>query len=603
MRKKTIQIISMVFLFCMGVWRAESTIITMPLDQVKAGMKGKVKTAFEENKIEESDAEILGVMYNFQPKKNMILAKLKGRIVDQAGIVMGMSGSPVYIDGKLIGAVAYSFPYSKEAIAGITPIGEMLAISEGEQAPKSSYSLPIPIKNCLTLEELFEIHKNVFSSKTAFLGEGQTFVPLRIPLVFSGVSSKIFEKAKPFFSELGFMPVMSGTSAQSRENLITPDLTLHEGDPIGIQLVGGDLDLSAVGTVTYVDGNKVLAFGHPLYNLGAVDYAMTKVKVITVVPSLESSFKLTTSDILVGKFSQDRTSGALGEIGKMPKLIPLNIKRTGPNQETKEFKLKIVNDKILSPFLVNLSVASLLLSEERAYGDLTLELEGDVYLDNGMSVHLEDFYSGNLDNSTTSLSGLVAAVVYLLTNNEFKDLGIHRIDLNIRPTEQARFCYLERVWLDKYEASPGEKIAIKIYLRSLKEESFLQEVEVSAPNLPSGSEFNLIIGDAASMHQIEMSQYKTQDFIPRSLNQLIRLLNNLRKNNRIYFKIIASKPGLFLKGEEMPNLPQTMKSMFSSPRAAGSAPTELNKSTLSEYQMPVPYVFKGMALIPIKIRK
>lgn len=603
MRKKPIQIISMVFLFCLGVWRAESTTITMPLDQVKAGMKGKVKTVFEENKIEESDAEILGVMYNFQPKKNIILAKLKGKVVDEAGVVQGMSGSPVYIDGKLIGAVAYSFPYSKEAIAGITPIGEMLALSESEQAPKSSYSLPIPIKNCLTLEELFEIHKNVFSSKTAFLADGQTFVPLRIPLVFSGISSKIFEKAKPFFSELGFMPVMSGTSAQSRENLIPPDLALREGDPIGIQLVGGDLDLSAVGTVTYVDGNKVLAFGHPLYNLGAVDYAMTKIKVITVVPSLESSFKLTTSDILVGKFSQDRTSGALGEIGKMPKLIPLNIKRTGPNQETKEFKLKIVNDKILSPFLVNLSVASLLLSEERAYGDLTLELEGDVYLDNGMSVHLEDFYSGNLDNSTTNLSGLVAAVVYLLTNNEFKDLGIHRIDLNIRPTEQARFCYLERVWLDKYEASPGEKIAIKIYLRSLKEESFLQEVEVSAPNLPSGSEFHLIIGDAASMHQIEMSQYKTQDFIPRSFNQLIRLLNNLRKNNRIYFKIIASKPGLFLKGEEMPNLPQTMKSMFSSPRAAASAPTELNKSTLSEYQMPVPYVFKGMALIPIKIRK
>jgi len=137
----------------------------------------------------------------------------------------------------------------------------------------------------------------------------------------------------------------------------------------------------------------------------------------------------------------------------------------------------------------------------------------------------------------------------------------------------------------------------------LKEESLVEEISIMTPDLPGGSEFTLFVGDAAAMQQIERSQYRTQDFVPRNLNQLIRMLGNLRKNNRIYFKILAAKPGLFLRGEEMPNLPPTLKSMFSSPRASASFPTELTRSTLSEYQMPVPYVFRGGAAIPIKIRK
>jgi len=263
----------------------------------------------------------------------------------------------------------------------------------------------------------------------------------------------------------------------------------------------------------------------------------------------------------------------------------------------------VVTDKILTPALVNLSLESILSVEERAIGDLSLELTGDVYLENGMSVHLEDLFSGSFNTSGTRLSNLIAAVVYFLINNEFTELGIHRIDLSVRTSEEAKFSYLEKVWLDKYEASPGERIRIKVYHRTFRGTTMLQEVGILAPQLPSSSEFQLVIGDAESMAQVEMSQYKRGTFIPRSLDQLIRILNNLRKNNRIYFKIIASKPGLFLKGEEMPNLPPTMKSMFSSPRAAVSSPTELNKSTLSEYQLPLPYVFNGAVMIPIKIKR
>ncbi len=604
MRKKTtIEILLLSLIICMVLSAVEGSVPILPLDQVKAGMKGKGRSVFQGNRIEEFDVEIIGVLKNVEPKKSIILARLKGGILEEAGVISGMSGSPVYVDGKLIGAVAYSLgTFVKEPIAGITPIEEMMSISE-KRKKGPVFSPQVPVKKHLTLDELFMLNKDFFLSKAVFHSEGRALKPLSIPLVFSGFSSYAFEQSRSFFSNLGFNPVMSAFSGQSLETISPPDLTLREGGPVAIQLVSGDLDMSAVGTVTYIDGSKVLAFGHPLYNLGAVDYAMAKAKVITVVPSLISSFKLAVSDSLVGKFTQDRSSGLLGELGKIPRLVPVNIRIMDSDGELKEYKIKVVDDKILTPVLLNVSLGGIVTTEERAIGDLSLGLLGNIYLENGMNIRLEDLFSGQFDASVVSLSSLIAGVVYFLTNNEFEELGIHRIDLNIQAFEEVKFSFLEKVWLSKYEASPGDRIDVKIDYRTFRGESQREEGSIQVPNLPPGSEFQIVVADAASMAKIEMSQYRTATFVPRNLSQLVRMLSNLRKNNRIYIKMIASKPGIFLRGEEMSNLPPSMRSMFASPRAAASSPTELTRSTLMEYQLPIPYVFRGEAVIPVKIKK
>ncbi len=580
----------------------EAASIIMPLVEVKAGMKGKGKSVFEAGRIEEFDADILGVLENYRPKRNMILARLRGRGLETSGVIEGMSGSPVYIDGKLVGAVAFSFPFSKEPIAGITPIEEMLAIERAPVTSGPGAAVPLPLEKSLTLDDLLALYRKSRGPNPAASPSPESFLPLNVPVLLGGFSAPAFERASAFFSGLGFQPVRAGSAGQSGEGAVLSGLRLQEGEAVGVQLMGGDLDMTAVGTVTRVDGDKVLAFGHPFYNLGAVDFPMTRVNVLTVVPSVQSSFKLGATGPMVGRISQDRSAGAFGELGKAPRLIPVRVKLSSGPSVRKEFSFRIVNDRILSPALVNMALSSIITGEERSYGNISLDFDGDVYLDNGASVHLEDLFSGNYDNPSTSLSGIVAAVVYYLTNNEFKDVGIFRIDLNVRASEEARLCSLDRVLLDKYEAAPGERIQIKAYYRTFKEEVRVEEVGIQTPELPPGSEFYLIVGDAAAMQQIERSQYRTQDFVPRDLEQLIRILGNLRKNNRIYFKVMAAKPGLFLKGEEMPNLPPTLKSMFASPRAASSSPTELTRSTLSEYQLPVPYVFRGAAVIPIKIR-
>ncbi len=582
---------------------ASAASLVLPLSQLKPGMKGKGKSVFAGTTIEDFDAEIIGVLTNVTPKRSVILAKLSGRGLEQSGVISGMSGSPVYVDGKIIGAVAYSFPYAKEAIAGITPIEEMLAIDKTHPSPRTGSGADVPIKENMTIEDLAEIYRTAYPDKRAEYASGQSALPLKVPLVFGGFSSWAFDRAKPFFAGLGFEPVRAGAFGQTISTSAPGPASLREGDAVGVQLVGGDLDMGAIGTVTYVDGTRVLAFGHPFYNLGAVEYGMTKAEVLTIVPSLENSFKMAASGPVIGRFTQDRSSGVSGEVGKMPRTIPLNITIQGRPLDKREFKLKLADDKFLTPALVNMCVSSLVTGEERAYGNLSLDFDGDIFLDKGLSVHVEDLFSGNFDTSATSLSGLLAAIVYFLNNNEFSDIGIYRIDLNVRTAEEVRLCALEKVLLDRYEVSPGEKIQIKVFLRTLKEESLVEDVTMITPPLPPGTEFQIVVGDAASMQQVERSQYRIQDFVPRSLSQLIRILGNLRKNNRIYFKVLAPKPGLFLKGEEMPNLPPTFKSMFGSSRALSASVTELTRSTLSEYQLPIPFVFHGAAVVPVRIRR
>jgi len=597
---------ALVFLFFFLQWSlALATTPIMPLSQVKPGMKGLGKTVFVGDKVENFEVEIIGILENVQPKKNWILARLSGRNLETTGVIAGMSGSPVYIEGKLAGSVSFNYRFVKEAIACITPIEEMLAVSRKnvESGLRASSGLSL-LEGNLTASSLAQAYLQVSSRKEAAADNYRALVPIKVPLIFSGFTDRAFSEFKTLFNQQTFQPIMgAGVASGQTLDLKPGQIALDEGQAIGVQLLSGDLDLTALGTVTYVDGNKILAFGHPFYNLGAVDYGLTRVEVLTVVSGLESSFKLAATGQLIGRVVQDRTSGVYGEIGSLPRYIPVNIEVQDSPISKKQFKLKLVNDPILSPALLNAGISTLISSEERSYGDLSLDFDADIYLDQGMKVHLEDLFSGNLDNPTTNLSGIVAAVIYLLKNNEFQEVSINRIDLKVRSVEQVRSATLEKVLLDKYEVLPGEVIKVRTYFRTFNQEARTEEVEFLAPALPPGSVFELVVGDASFMQQLERGLYRVQDFTPRNINQLVRILSNLRKNNRIYFKILAPKTGLFLKGEELPNLPPSLKAMFTSPRASTVNLTEINRSTLSEYQFPIPYAFRGAITIPIKIKK
>lgn len=601
-KKSLVFILTLIFI---GSLSAEAADRILPLSQIKPGMKGTGRSVFSGNKVENFEVEILGIMENVQPKRNWILAKLNGQDLENTGVIAGMSGSPVYIDGKLIGAIAFSYTFAKEAVAGITPIEEMLALTQKSQEIRLQTGLAQGlIPNNLTQEGLGRTYLEMTSRKNELLSPHQAFIPIKVPLIFSGFSERAFRQFKPYFSQNNFQPVLSVSQTVAQTMKFSPQTAaLREGEAVGVQLMTGDLDLTAVGTVTYVDGNRILAFGHPFYNLGPVDYGLTTAEVLTVVPSLESSFKLTATGELIGRVIQDRNNGILAEVGTTPRYIPINIELQDSPTSLQQFKLKIINDQVLSPALVNLGLYTVLSSEERSYGNLSVDFETDLFLEQGLTVHLEDLFSGNLDSATVNLSSLVAAVVYMLKNNEFRDVRINQVNLKVRVVEQIRSATLEKVLLDKYEVQPGEIVKASIYFRTFDNQTKGTEVEFLAPSLPPGTEFQLVVAEANYIQQLERSLYQIQEFRPRSLEHLIRLLGNLRKNNRIYFKIVAPKGGLFLKGEELPNLPPSFRNMFTSPRASTTSLSEISKSTLSEYQLPVPYVVKGALTIPVRMKK
>jgi len=581
--------------------RPQTPILT--LNEVKPGLQGKGRSVFQGNRVEEFDAEILGILPNVLPKRSIILVRLKGRGLEDSGIIQGMSGSPVYVDGKLVGAIAYGFSFSKEPIAGLTPIEEMLGLSaQSETAPVSFASRRLPVGK-LSLEDFGALFADVFGPRPSLKTDGRLLRPIGIPVLFRGLNLGGLEPYRPVLARMGFSPLAAGQSAEKATDVDAALITLGGGDPVAIQLVGGDVDVSALGTVTHVDGGRVFAFGHPLYNLGPVDYPMAKAEVLAVIPSLDASFKLAVPRSVVGTFVQDRSSGAYGELGKKPSPIPVNIKLGGGLFGNREYRLQVVNDRILGPFFTSMVLRMILNDAERALGDLALELNGNVFLENGQSVRLEDLFSGNFDAAVGDLSSLVLAVTYFLANNEFQNLGVYRLDLDIRASERARSGQLDKVVLDRYEAVPGEAIGLKLFLRTFRGEVNVQEFQIPAPHLPAGEEFQIVIGDASVMQRLEAGQYRGSDFFPRSLGHLVRLLNNLRKNNRVYVKVLAAQPGVFLKGEEMSNLPATVKSLFTSPRASASKALEITRSTVAEYQLAVPFVFEGSARIPLVIKK
>ena len=356
----------------------------LPLDQVKPGMIGVGRTVFTGTRLEEFKVEILGVMRNvIGPKRNLILARLEGGPLAKTGVIAGMSGSPVYVDGKLIGAVSYSLgQFSTEPIAGITPIAEMIDATMMAGATRATRPVSVPLQP--TARELLEIWARdlgrarpfvedpsqalVLSGASNDLGRfGAMLRPIAVPMTASGFDASVFDSISPSLSAAGFVPLSSGLSSgpagsQSPGAGISAanNRPLQPGDAVGVGLLTGDFELGATGTVTHVDGDRVYAFGHPLYNLGPTQFPMTRAEVQVVLPSLMSSSKLASFGEVIGTVQQDRATAIAGRLGPAPSLIPVTITLNSDRAPSRTFNFGVVRDFTFTPLLTYLSVANVL---------------------------------------------------------------------------------------------------------------------------------------------------------------------------------------------------------------------------------------------------
>jgi hypothetical protein len=551
-----------------------SQVAILPLSEVRPGMEGEGRSVFEGATIETFRVRILGVLENaVGPRQSLVLARLSGGPLEKTGVIAGMSGSPVFVDGRLLGAVAYAFPFGKEPIAGITPIGEMLeaarpgaprAASARLRLPGAAASFAAPLDRDAVAAALVRPVRGLVPG--AFQGEplpaslaGAALHPLTLPLVFSGFDPDTFAWARGVFSSMGFAPVMGGGSGGASPG---PIPSLAPGATVGVSLVEGDLDLSVSGTVTHLDRDRVYAFGHPFYNLGPTQFPLKKAWVHAIFPSLQVSWKIFSATDAIGTLDQDRTTAVSGRLGPLPRMMGVLVRLRSSRSSERVFRFRVVQDELLTPLVTYVSLLSVLQGHERAFGAATLRVEAELTLAGGRAVRVEDVVAS--EQPAQQAAAVVAGPLALLAANEFETVAVDTLTLTVDAVESRETATLVRAWVDApLPLRPGSVVPVRVQLRTRRGETVTETLPIDVPASATGGSYTLLVADARTMDQVEQREMR-QAFAPRDVDQLVRALNRLRSGNRIYARLTRAAGGAVVGGEYLPALPGSVLSVLSS---------------------------------------
>ncbi len=574
-----------------------------PLAQIRKGQRATAYTVFEGSEPKAFELEILGVLEGFNsPKQNAIIVKLLGPDTDRTGVFAGMSGSPVYIDGKLVGAIAFAYQFSKEAIGGVTPIQDMVDIFAQKQSNDSAPSQP----RSISFSELsFNENSREFA---AFVNPPQVVMtnvssvnapvlkPIATPLAITGVAPEVIERFAPQFQAMGFLPIAGAASAAPITELSkTNSETLKPGATIVVPFVRGDLSLAFSGTVTHRDGNKIYAFGHPLMTIGVTDWPMTEGEVITVIPSVANSFKLAKPTAMVGVMRGDRATGTYGELGVAPIMIPVEINLKTSRGETKSYNFEMVNDRLLTPLLMQITTLSTLTGSERQSGDATLQLQSRIKLKGQEEIKLENRVSSG--NAAMSLTFAATQPINVIINSGFKDLRIEKITLDIASRDVRSAGKLEKLWVDRTEVKRGDKLMLHAFARTEGGGEYVERIEVEIPADAPLGQLQVMVGDGAA---VQASEPRT-GFVPKSVEQLVRELNRLRKADRLYVRLSRSDNGAVINNEEMPNLPPSVLATLGSERTTGGYVVTRSVTVFEKELAPAEFVLSGSKSLTVNV--
>ena len=587
----------------------------MPLDEVKIGMTGVGITVFRGAEREEFEVEVLGVLTNVMgPQRNIIVARLTGGPLATTGVIQGMSGSPVYIDGRLVGAVSYSLgSFSTDAIAGITPIEEMVATDAA--ATVVARRTPARLRMPVAEQDFAAVVRQTFGSVQAFAqqptdvrsfglpsfegGRLATLLqPIATPLVLNGFAPELQAVWAAAFGVGGLATTVGGTMTAEAQ-LKVADQPLQPGDAIGASLVRGDLTLAGTGTVTMVEGDRVYAFGHPFYNLGPVRFPMTRAHVTTLLPSLALSSKIAAIGQVLGTIDQDRSTGIYGSLGPGPKMIPIRMTLDEPGRDMQRtFSFEIIEDPLFSPILAYTTALSTFVTWTRDLGPRTYEVTSTVRLRDHGGVSSDDIYTGN--SASAVAAAAVANPVATLFANDFELVEILGIDVAVTALEERQTATLERVWLDAVRPRAGDEVPLRILSRSHRGAELLETVMVKIPSHASGR-LVIEVSDAATLAVQEQQEGRSLAEAD-SLDQLIRNLNDARRNNRIYVRLLRTDAGAVDRGEPLPSLPGSVLAVLEGNRSNGGL-GRLREATLGEWELVGDHVVSGSHRLSITIER
>jgi hypothetical protein len=577
-----------VFIVAPGLSAADSNEI-LPLDQVRPGMQGYAYTIFAGDQVEKFDLEVIGVMPNFLgPKQSIILVQLKGPKVEHTGVVAGMSGSPVYLEGKLAGALSLKLGiFTKEPIAGVTPIEDVLRppTQPASVQSASSQQLTIPADA---------------ASRTA-LPTGSALEPIETPLVFSGFQPSTLQQFAPQIQTYGFVAAQGGTAAPRPE-----DAHLAPGDMAGMVLVQGDVSISSACTVTAIQADRVYLCGHPFLNLGDVQLPMARTRVLTTLSSDLASTKIVNVGGSIGTITSDHLTAITGKLGAPPAMIPLDVTLAAGGAE-KKLHFELVNHPKLTPLLVAITTFSGL-TQNSLYGEgTTLHLSGEIRLQGHAAVQIENTFAPGDSLSPDGMSVAIAMqnVFTRLFTNHYEAAAVDRISLRVESVAGHQSYSIESAWLEKGEAAPGEALRVRVLVRPYRGAARVAEATVRVPDqVTRGTSLRVLVSDADWLNRA------SRGFAfpgaggpggPAGLDQLIALLNRERRNDRLYVGLFVPTPTMLWDDKELPNVPLSQINIVDGRPTPGSVQV-LRESLASEASIALGGPVTGVVSLNLAVR-
>ena len=400
---------------------------------------------------------------------------------------------------------------------------------------------------------------------------------------------------------LPMLPVMTGLPAawQARQADAAPRGPLRAGDPVGVTLMGGDLHMGATGTVTYVDGDTVYAFGHPFYGLGPTAFPMTRAHVMVVLPSLSSSMKVAVPGDVIGTIQQDRATTIAGTLGDGPPLIPLTLTLKSERGTRKTFEMGMVNDQLLTPLLAYSAIADALTSYERQNGAASYTIRGTATIRDHGTLSFENLFTG--DQPSAAASAYVVGPINFLLRNAFEDVDVEAVTLEVDASEQPRSATLERAWIDSVRPRAGSTVDLKVLLRTYRGDQVTTSVPVQIPPNARGS-ISMMVTDGTRLSQWEARELQVQPAQTRGVPQMMRVLNDARKNNRLYVRLVTRDGGAVVKGESLAALPPSVLAVLESDRDGGNF-RPLQSALLGEWEITTEYAVTGSRTLTIPLQE
>jgi hypothetical protein len=564
----------------------------MKVDDVRPGMKGVGYTVFQGTKPEPMGVEVLGVLRNMNgPKSDVVVVKLVGEKPEFTGVVAGMSGSPVYIDGKLLGAIAYRIgQFSKEPIAGVTPIEQMLEINEFDQSvPQGGAAASARLSGASRTSTPGKDDSNSIQSYAQYL------TPIDAPFVFNGFNEAAIKQFAPALSAVGITPVM-GVGSASKDKQPEP---LTPGSAVSAIMVRGDMDVAATCTVTYMDKDHLLACGHPLMQFGMVDMPMTKANVVATLSSPLNAFKIINTTEAVGAFVQDRHTGILGRFDRDPKMIPVTLSIHGPSGP-REYHYEVLNNAKLTPVMMMTTVYNALMGMNQYGEETTYRMNGRIHVNGFSDVRLTNMFSP-VDANPTAYAVAMSLGDHFgrIYDNPFEAPTVSGVNLEFDLEPERRAAVLESARTDVTEARPGDEITIEAVLRPYRGDRIVRRIPVRVPtSAPKGS-LRILVSDAETLDRARRSTPAMGRRM--DLHSTIEVLNKEHLNDHLYVSLLEANPQATVEDKVMPAVPLSVMNVMEGMRATQEM-VVFNESAVNEASTPVGYVVSGAQIISVSIK-